>query len=73
MPSHYHLSYIANSSGYQLSENMIYFNSSTYTWHDPNTAAVTVGEVFASSSKGGSQSHNNIQPYITVYMWKRTA
>lgn len=22
---------------------------------------------------GGSQSHNNLQPYITVYMWKRTS
>lgn len=22
---------------------------------------------------GGDQPHNNIQPYITVYMWKRTA
>lgn len=22
---------------------------------------------------GGSQSHNNLQPYITCYMWKRTA
>lgn len=26
-----------------------------------------------SASVGGSQAHNNIQPYITVYMWKRTA
>ena len=25
------------------------------------------------SYTGGDQSHNNIQPYITVYMWKRTA
>jgi microcystin-dependent protein len=25
------------------------------------------------SSAGGGQSHNNLQPYITVYMWKRTA
>ena len=24
------------------------------------------------NSTGGSQAHNNLQPYITVYMWKRT-
>lgn len=25
------------------------------------------------SSTGGSQAHNNMPPYLTVYMWKRTA
>ena len=25
------------------------------------------------SSSGGGSAHNNLQPYITVYMWKRTA
>ena len=25
------------------------------------------------SSTGGSNSHNNIQPYITVFFWRRTA
>lgn len=25
------------------------------------------------TNTGGSQPHNNLQPYITCYMWKRTA
>lgn len=25
------------------------------------------------NSAGGSQSHNNVQPYVTVYFWQRTA
>ena len=27
----------------------------------------------ASGSTGGGNAHNNLQPYITCYMWKRTA
>lgn len=27
----------------------------------------------ATTNTGGSQPHNNLQPYITCYMWKRTA
>lgn len=34
----------------------------------PNTESPGV-----TSSTGGSQAHNNLQPYITVFMWKRTA
>lgn len=28
---------------------------------------------FTSTQTGGGVSHNNMQPYITCYMWKRTA
>lgn len=33
----------------------------------------TDGVTAAVSATGGSQPHNNLQPYITVYMWRRTA
>ena len=29
--------------------------------------------VSGTASTGGGDSHNNLQPYITCYMWKRTA
>lgn len=28
---------------------------------------------FNVNNTGGDQAHNNLQPYITCYMWKRTA
>jgi hypothetical protein len=29
--------------------------------------------ITVTGSTGGSTAHNNLQPYIVVYMWKRTA
>lgn len=36
------------------------------------TGAVSTG-ILGFDNGGKNESHNNIQPYISVYMWKRTA
>lgn len=34
---------------------------------------VNKGRVYTTSITGGGQSHNNMPPYLAVYMWQRTA
>ncbi len=58
MPSHYH----------EVGDDKNAFGAGSY----PNNR-VLAGAGLKTSSAGGGQAHNNLQPYITCYMWKRTA
>lgn len=59
-------------STYGGSEHLADFNGSERTDSaDINTA--TTGVTVANSTEGVSGTDANLQPYITVYMWKRTA
>lgn len=45
----------------------------TATARTVNSASKTTGITVANSTEGSSGTNANLQPYITVYMWKRTA
>lgn len=71
MPNHKHAVYIQNTTSNPQ------VNAPKWTVALPNS-----WKQYASDTKlfgpstgnaGGDASHNNIQPYITVYFWKRTA
>lgn len=65
MPSHSHaISYDTrrNATGFADSNSIPFGIGGT-------VRDITIG----TNSKGGNQPHNNLQPYITCYMWKRVS
>lgn len=66
MPSHVHRLKYGSSSGSGLTVLSSHATASnTWWWSDISDAPV--------ESSGGDAAHNNMPPYLTVYMWKRTA
>lgn len=48
-------------------------SAGTRTINDSNHAHNVAGNTYGSGNADAAQSHTNVQPYITCYMWKRTA
>ena len=60
MPSHQHGVGIFGDAGGPFGYNI-------------QTLSIGSQQNVTTEAKGGDQAHNNLQPYITCYMWKRTA
>ena len=64
MPSHMHSSRMHNTNGAGR-------NDLNLVKDDPGKG-LTVGDS-GTSAAGGGQPHNNMQPYVVVYMWRRVS
>lgn len=68
MPSHKHGVKSGSANGN---------NSGIWAWTDhqvpANDAAANYRYLDSMNNEGGGQAHNNMPPYLAVYVWKRTA
>ena len=69
-PGHNHKQTNDNLTGV---DNDYYGAGARYVAIGQNTSTETTGVTVANSTEGVSGTDANYQPYITVYMWKRTA
>ena len=79
MPEHHHdtndYALVVNKNAVRISTNMgaVCLNGESTTNIVPNIKATKNEDGNATGLTGGDGKHNNMPPYLAVYMWKRTA
>ena len=67
-PGHIH-----TTLGYGSGNSATYGNGGGVVQTSNSTASATTGVTVSVNSTGSSGTNANLQPYVVVYMWKRTA
>ena len=70
IPSHNHTLYFAENKKAQLWQLSTRFATGSQSLMISYETGHSYPQI---SNTGGGGSHNNIQPYITVYFWRRTS
>ena len=74
IPSHYHDFAVKNSSGStKLGLWDTYFTQSSDVDQVYDSSQNIKAYTYGTKSSGGGAAHNNMPPYLTVYVWKRIA